>query len=332
MADFKFLRVPNSDKWVILDPNRAKRPNVGKKLEAVCPFCVGREKTEEEMYRVGGVKYDTNWRVRVVTNKFPFASIHEIIIHSPDHHKNFEELPLGHIELVLQTYRARYNEYRQQGQVYIFHNRGLAAGESLPHPHSQLTVIPKNVKLDILPLDLGIYSLRSAKVESARHELKVHTAKYKINMSKLSALMPNKSMEEDSTNNEFVETGGFLIFSPMTSQWSDEIWVAPVRRDIYFGDINDHETRDLAFCLQRLIEIFDMRHGHEFPFNFYIYPGKNWYLRLIPRVKILGGFEVGTGVIVNTQDPKKTMAFVKEHFFEPDLYKIRIAQQVDYWM
>ena len=67
----------------------------------------------------------------------------------------------------------------------------------------------------------------------------------------------------------------------------------------------------------------DIRHGHEFSFNFYIYPGKEWYLRLIPREKILGGFELGTGVIVNTQDPAETFNFIKEHFNEPDVEKIR---------
>ena len=100
---------------------------------------------------------------------------------------------------------------------------------------------------------------------------------------------------------------------------------------MYFGDITDSDITDLAFCLQRLINILDMRHGHEFPFNFYIYPGKNWYLRIIPRHKILGGFEMGTGIIVNTQDPRATFEFIKEHFFEPDLYKIGLAQQAEYW-
>jgi len=45
--------------------------------------------------------------------------------------------------------------------------------------------------------------------------------------------------------------------------------------------------------------------GADFPFNFYIYPGGDWYLRLIPRVKTPGGFEIGTGILVNTTDPKQ---------------------------
>lgn len=79
-----------------------------------------------------------------------------------------------------------------------------------------------------------------------------------------------------------------------------------------------------------MIQIFDLRHGHEFPFNFYIYPGNDWYLRLIPRVKTLGGFELGTNVFINTQDPKETMAFIKEHFESPNVEKIKGEHQAEY--
>jgi UDPglucose--hexose-1-phosphate uridylyltransferase len=299
MADFQFLQNPIFKKWVILDPRRAQRPNVGQKTEQVCPFCIGREQEEQELYRVGGEKDDSNWHIRVVVNKFPFASHHEIIIHSPDHHKNFEELPLSHIELVLQTYRERYRQHQNIGQVYIFHNRGIGGGESLPHPHTQLTVLKRSIVLDLPPLDISIY--------------------------------PSKLFFKRKRREDFVATSNFYLYCPFTSQWPDEVWIVPRRKNTRFGDINDHEIADLAFCLNRLINIFDLRHGHEFSFNFYIYPGKNWYLRIIPRIKILGGFEVGTGIMVNTQDPQETFAFVKEHFFEPNLERIRREQQADYW-
>ena len=108
------------------------------------------------------------------------------------------------------------------------------------------------------------------------------------------------------------------------------MWIAPQKSGQTFGESTDKQLSDLAFALARLIEIFDLRHGHEFPFNFYIAPGRHWYLRLIPRIRILGGFELGTGVMVNTQDPDETMAFLKEHFWEPDREKIKIEHQAKY--
>lgn len=285
--DFKFVENPISKKWIISAPRRADRPDIAKGEEPPCPFCPGNEANDKEVYRVGGKEGDSNWLVRVVTNKFPFAPIHEVIIHSPDHHKNFEELPLSQSELVLKTYRQRFQTHQDKGQVYIFQNRGEAGGESLPHPHSQLAVIPDFVKLEIAPL----------------------------NRSELDSLQ---------------ETEHFLIFCPLSSEWPDEVWIAPKKEDVHFCEISDEEIKDLARILYRLIQIFDLRHGHEFPFNFYISPHKDWYLRIIPRLKNLGGFELGTGVSVNTQDPKETMAFIKEHFEVPDEEKIRTVHRASY--
>lgn len=278
MVDFEFLQNPLSGKWVILAPRRAKRPDVAKGIEPVCPFCLRREKDEKEVYRVGGKNTDLNWQIRVVPNKFPFAPIHEIIIHSPDHHKNFGELPQDQVELIFQTYRQRYNTYQNKGQVYIFHNRGEAGGESLPHPHTQFTVVPIGVKMDIPRL-------------ASEREL--------------------ATVEKDQQTQG---TKHFTLFCPKTSQWPDEVWIAPKIRGRLFGGITDDEIVDISYIITRIVEIFALRHGHEFPFNFYIYQGVDWYLRFIPRDKVLGGFEIGTGVFINTQDPKETMEFIKEHF------------------
>ncbi len=296
MAEFKFVQNPLSKKWVVFAPRRAKRPDVAKGAEPVCPFCLGREKLEPEVFRIGGKVGEADWSVRVILNKFPFAPIHEIVIHSPDHHKNFDELPVSQVELILQTYRQRYITHKDKGQVYIFHNRGEGGGESLPHPHTQITVIPPDVRLDIPRLDPS------------------------------SSIGVGPEKEEQIQ----VETEHFYLFCPKTSQWPDEVWVAPKLRGRAFDEITDPEITDFAFILARLVQIMDLRHGSEFPFNFYIYPGGDWYLRLIPRSKSLGGFEIGTGIFVNTQDSKETILFIKEHLIEPDREKIKEKHQAEY--
>ncbi|MGH7246128.1 MAG: galactose-1-phosphate uridylyltransferase [Candidatus Levyibacteriota bacterium] len=287
MVDFIFLEDPLSKRFVISAPRRATRPDIAKGVEPVCPFCIGREKmTDEEVFRIGGKENDDNWEVKVVKNKYPFAPIHEIVIHSPDHHKNFDELPLDQVERIIQTYKNRYNTHKKSGEVVIFNNHGEAGGESLPHPHTQLVVVPKTMTVGA------------------------------------------PSLVEDDTE-RFI-TKYFYLFCPRVSQWPDETWIVPSRKDITFGDIEEEEITDLSFVLQRLIQIFDMRHGHEFPFNFYIYPGKNWYLRLTPRAKTLGGFEIATNVYVNTQDPMETMQFIKSNFENPDEEMIRSSHIASY--
>lgn len=174
----------------------------------------------------------------------------------------------------------------KKGQVYMFHNRGEWAGESIPHAHTQLVVIPKEVTLEIRPL-----------VAPEREEL---------------------------------ATNFFTLYCPKVSQWPDEIWIAPKRNKKYFGDIFQEEIIDLSFIMKRLITIMSIRYGASFPFNYYVYPGKDWYIRLIPRIKILGAFEVGTNVWVNTQDPKETMQFLKNHFENPDEELIHREYMAEY--
>lgn len=274
MSDFAFLKNPYSLRWVIMAPKRAKRPDQAEGIEPECPFEPGHE---EAIFSLN--------QVRVLSNKYPFAPIHEVIVHSDDHQKNFGDLSLAQNQDILKVYRQRFNEHKSKGQVYIFHNQGKNAGESLPHPHTQLVVIPHDVELDI----------------------------------------PKVRAFED-----FVyEQKFFNIFCPLASQWPDEVWIAPKKMGKFFGDIVDEEITDFAHALSRIIQLLTIRHG-EFPFNFYISPSESWCLRIVPRLKTIGGFEIGTGVYVNTQSPEDTLKFIKEHFENPDFEKIKSEQTATY--
>ncbi|MBI2032422.1 MAG: hypothetical protein HYV38_03750 [Candidatus Levybacteria bacterium] len=271
MPDFNFLK-DSRGRWIISAPKRAKRPN-NEEHNSFCPFCPGMEKKSEEVFRVGNKE---KWSVRVIKNSFPFADIHEVIIHSPDHHKNFDELPLNQNIEIFRTLMNRFSLHKDSGRVFIFHNHGEAGGESITHPHTQLAVIPFDVDAEIPPLpDL-----------SERGEIK--------------------------------ETSQFQIFCPMASEWPDEVWIKPKREGAFFPDMEEGELSDFSKTVYKILQIFTLRYHHEFPFNFYIYPDSDWYLRFIPRMKVLGGFEIGTKIPVNTQDPKETLEFIKRHFDELD--------------
>ncbi len=318
--DFEFLQNPINKRWVISAPRRAKRPNVAKGAVIFCPFCDDKEegiyqveaKTPEEVRRFGT---QDKWLVKVLQNKFPFAPVHEIIVHSPNHDLNIDSLPLAQVELILKTYRYRYQLHHGKGKIFLFHNRGKAGGESLPHAHTQLVVIPEAVKVDTPSLDPdSSFGISPKPVE-------VHSLDEKTNH------LSQKLMEKE----KMIENNHFYLFCPDTSQWPDEVWIAPKDRGREFGDITDAEIKDFASVLQRLIQIMDLRHGkNDFTFNYYIYPGKDWYLRFIPRQKTIGGFELVTGIFVNTQDPKETLEFLKMHFHEPDEEIIRKEHQAEY--
>lgn len=261
MPEFRFIKNLTTGKYIINAPRRAKRPDEAKK-QTICPFCP-QNLHEKELFR--------NDEVVVLENKYPFMPIHEVIIHTSDHRKNFGELPIPVTEKILKVFRDRFFLHQDKGRVYIFHNRGEEAGESLFHPHSQLVVIPGEIAVEIPQLELS------------------------------------------QNPQEVFQTDNYCIYCPKSSEWPDEVWIYLNNNSKKFGEASDEEIRGLSEVLTKIINVLEKKLGKEFPYNFYIFPGESWYLRITPRIKRLGGFEVGTGVSVNTQDPKETVKFLKEN-------------------
>jgi UDPglucose--hexose-1-phosphate uridylyltransferase len=284
----KYVPDIGSERWVIIAPGRVKRPDQSKSdavhpeaLVKGCPFCAGNEHmTPPEVYRYGpGEKDQTGWDVRVVPNLYPITDTHEVIIHSTNHTQDVEDLPVEQVAKILMVYRDRYRAHENDGQVLIFCNHGLAAGASLAHPHSQLVVVPKQINLDTI------------------------------------AREPVANVVTDNTY--------FVTYCPDFSQWPFEVWIAPKRTDVgKFSDIPQEQLTDLAGLLQETIRRIRTAHGKhvvkplypdsDFVYNYYIYYGTNWYLRIIPRFVHRAGFELGTGLNVNIIDPTRAAEILKE--------------------
>ncbi|KKR47948.1 MAG: Galactose-1-phosphate uridylyltransferase, partial [Candidatus Curtissbacteria bacterium GW2011_GWA1_40_16] len=96
----------------------------------------------------------------------------------------------------------------------------------------------------------------------------------------------------------------------------------------FFGQITESAITSLAQILQdalrRFLVHFSGDHPHTHPgmpmavfkdgpgYNFYIHHGKDWYLRIIPRLIHRAGFELGTGISVNIIDPADAADILKE--------------------
>ncbi len=259
-----------SRRWVIISSQRLSRPDdssakVGTKR---CPFCPNNESMSAgEVFRLGkGDKDKPGWLVRVVRNKFPVTDIHEVIIHSPDHTADIQDLPVAQVELILKAYRDRYNFYRKTGQVIIFCNHGEHAGSSLVHPHSQLVVVPSQINLDTLSVE----PLNNVVEENA----------------KFTVYCPDFSQWPYEVWISSKKPGAFY-----GDIEDEEIKVL---------------ADTLQRMLKRLYRIYKDHRISSIPFgyNFYIYPKENWYIRIIPRFIHRAGFELGTGLSVNIVDPQ----------------------------
>lgn len=268
-----------SRRWVIISGHRVNRPedNFKKtKKTGNCVFCYDNEKlTPNETYRIGkGEKDKPGWDVRVFPNKYPITDIHEVIIHSPEHERDIDVLPIPQVAKLIKTYKERYNFYKNRGQVLIFCNHGEHSGASLVHPHSQLVVIPSQINLDTLtrePLNNIV-------------ETNTYFYVYCPDFSQWPYevwIVPKKEgmLFGDINDNEIIDLATL--------------------------------TQKIMKSLKKIAEKQKLTEV-TFGYNYYIYPKENWYLRIIPRLVHRAGFELGTGLSVNVVDPSMAAEELKK--------------------
>lgn len=259
--------------WVIYTPERVNRTGMNGK-ETRCPFCPRNEiDTPLEVYRIGdGEANKPGWKIRVIPNLFPITDVHEVVIHSPDHNKNIEDLSHPEVEEILKTYVNRFNFLKTKGKVFIFCNQSLTSGASLIHPHSQITVVPNEIPTNTLPVQ------------------------------------PIVNIVE--------QIGEFVSYCPNYSEWAYEAWIREVVQPRRLDEAN---TADLAKILQStILKLKKIHDGNPhyakkpFGYNFYIQPYGEWYLRIIPRFMERAGFELATGIMVNSVEAKKASEELKK--------------------
>jgi UDPglucose--hexose-1-phosphate uridylyltransferase len=307
--------------WVIIATERARRPIDFKGPAAAqsvapsvstCPFCAGNEgAAPDEEFRLpddaGG------WRVRCVRNKFSALSgtgepdcldpvkktingvgRHEVIIESPCHNRFMTFHRPEEINGVFTTYRERFLNFYKDPRVkhvILYKNHGLDAGTSLEHPHSQIVgtpVIPGQV---IQRLDLA---------QKSRGE----TGKC-LYCATLAAEIAEKIRL-------VAETEHFGAFIPFASLSPYHVWIFPKLHSACFSSITTHALRDLGNLLVLILgKLYSALHNPSY--NFVIrslspqeadLPYFHWYLAIVPRLSKAAGFELGTGMYINSSIPE----------------------------
>ncbi|HTW59754.1 MAG TPA: galactose-1-phosphate uridylyltransferase [Terriglobales bacterium] len=317
--------------WVIIATERAKRPEdlaTHRAVPAVpefvesCPFCPGNEsKTPPEVLR-SPAGANEPWAVRVIPNKFAALSseaqptrnlqhlrrridgfgFHEVIIDSPNHSRSMAMLPDEHVASILRVYRERYNTLSTDPRVNhitIFKNHGADAGASLQHPHSQLIATP------VIP-------------SQVRHRLHEALRHYDDAGECMFCHMVESEVADQTRivlkSDHFVAMEVFASATPFATH------IFPLRHMASFGDITEVEVADLARVLRTLLAKIYV--GLENPdLNFTVRSGPteyggarhfHWYVSVIPRLTRVAGFELGSGMFINTVLPEAAAEFLRK--------------------
>ncbi len=323
--------------WVIIASERARRPHqfAEKKPKPLpeydpsCPFCPGNEKlTPKEVcaLRDRGKANQPGWRIRCIPNKFPALSPvgskakikreildgffrqmdgvgkHEVLIETPKHNQLISEFTNRQAEEMMLMLRDRYLALRTLDYirvVVIFKNQGIRAGTSIVHPHWQIVATP------IVP-----QSLRRRLAVATRYWDENGTCLY-CDLVKVESKAGSRVVEEDND---------FIVFHPFASRSPFETWIIGKKHSACFGHLSNREARKLGRVLKHTLARLYKVLNH-FDYNIVIHTAPvqdeneeyfHWYLRIIPRLSMIAGFEIGSGIFINTALPEETAKVVRK--------------------
>lgn len=315
--------------WVIIATERAKRPEqfIREQRERVtdrpphatdCPFCPGNEELDLERLRIPATG---DWQLRAVANRFPAlqesdeaelpaavgralagVGYHEVLVESRLHNTCPALESLDEVERTLQGFQLRgqamHND-RRIAQIIYFKNHGVSAGASLLHPHTQILALP------VVPSSI------QGRVEVARHYHNTHGE---------CVICHIRADEEREQVRVVAENRYFTAFVPYAALSPFHIWIVPRRHSACFLDATPEERTSLACLLRDVLR--RLYYGLNDPdFNYAIRsapeqernaPYFHWYLTVVPRVSRTAGFEIGSGMYINTSLPEESARFLRD--------------------
>lgn len=313
--------------WVVMASVRATRPDplgVPRRTpsepppehDASCPFCPGNEgKTPDTIDEEPDPDDPTRWSVRLCKNKFPalredlpterrligplFREMeghgrHEILIESPHHGLSLWDQAPSQVLRVLRVLHRRSCALAGDSRlevVQIFKNHGTAAGSSMPHPHFQIIATP------IVPRQIRI------KFQMAAEHYQVTGQSVYVELC---------HAEIEAGVRIVASNDAYVAFTPFASRVPYETWVLP-RQPAPTFDLADPSTLPLLGemirdVLGRLRTVLD-----DPPFNLVINsaprrhadePDFVWHIEILPRLSQPAGFELSTGMSINSVAPE----------------------------
>lgn len=269
-----------------------------------------------------GGRNSPNWKVRVIPNKFPALRIeedhrrvqngplfrsmggcgaHEVIIDSPEHDTPLANQSVDQITLLLRMLQDRYNDLMRDARfqtIVIFKNHGPKAGTSLAHPHCQLIATPVTPK-------------------TMRYKLATAAHYFDETGDCLYCAMLSKELEDGRRILE--ENSHFVALLPYASHVPFEIWILPRFRQSSFRWVDPSLLRPLAELLKSvLLKLHASLDNPDFNLTINTAPRGDedaeyfmWHIEILPRLTTTAGFELGSGMSINTVIPEEAAEFLR---------------------
>ena len=327
---------------VLISTARGQRPKRKEELAPrdtrahidTCPFCRGNEHMTPPA--ISTYPSAEDWSIRIVENLYPVLGDedegrsvseglrqiisgygrHEVIIDHDHHGMAIYDMSEEHLALLFHAYRERMKELYESDPrlryVMVFKNFGPAAGASIPHTHSQIIampVIPENVQAEIQFSNTYYRNQhRCIYCTLIDEAMTFSTTVY----DRVQGEMERKVELADYV----IEKGEhFIAIKPFASRYEWEVHVLPIQHRADYLQISEAELQDLARVFRRTMARLEVVLGGV-QFNYFLHTvphqagtenyhnSYHWHLEITPRTSIPTGFELGSGLYVNTISPE----------------------------
>jgi UDPglucose--hexose-1-phosphate uridylyltransferase len=330
------------NRWVVIATERGRRPTDFAKprpeqqKSSNCPLCVGNEtitppatmlylKEDKQIVRardpaVG--ERPKNWLIRSFPNLYPafnppktaedtvevfksqnfgFAvGEHEVLDESPNHSVGLADAELPQLELLVKAYIDRLAEFAAKPfvkYVQIFRNYGPEAGASLSHPHSQIIATP------------FIPSLIQQEQDASKAFFEENKKCFFCDLIEKEAKSPRAILDNEH----------FLVFAPYASITPMEFWILPRRHSTSLLDLTETEISALAKTLKSSLKALkELVNDPPYNYGFHLAIDRaardyyHWHIEVYPKLSIWAGFELSTGIYINTVTPENAAASLKK--------------------
>jgi len=224
----------------------------------------------------------------------PATGAHEVVVNAPQHATALAELSDEQVAAAVETWRERMRAHSDAPYVQLIVNEGGAAGASLEHTHAQLYALP------FVPVAVA----RERERAGAYRE---RTAG--------GGLLGDVLAEEVRRGERLVAIDDeAALICPWASRSAYELRIVPRAESPSFAD----DTAGAAM-LGRAMRLLAEHMGGPPDLNMWVRTaprgepeGFHWHIDIAPRSAVKAGFELGTGVDINTYPPERAAADLRE--------------------
>jgi UDPglucose--hexose-1-phosphate uridylyltransferase len=233
-----------------------------------------------------------------------------VVIETPDPGADLEDRTPEEVVEWLEVLRQRLGALAQDPRIefiQIFKNRGIMAGATLAHPHSQIVALPM-----IPPSNLG-------QLERQREGYR------KTGVSVWDAVVA----EELAAGVRVVRAEAAAVaFCPFAARVPYETCIVPNEKSPHFLHASEQTVRGVGFVLHEVLTSL-ARVAARPDYNILLHTApvreerwrkewdglenwSRWWIEVVPRVGRFAGFELGTGMFINSLWPEEAARQLRE--------------------